>query len=246
MPARKYRLLVENPDVLPAEDVNSIRVRVRAQSNVNLASPGATVDGVSLSAGQEFWADAQSTGSQDGAYVWNGASTPATRSPKLPAGAHTADLLVLVAEGTDADRAFLVTNNPGSDVAGTDGLVTAGFITSGGTTSPGSSHTHGWSGDVPSAAEVALFTGTGFSTTGQVVTSTESMTVSLNQYAGCWLLAAAQPPCLIVSHPAVAAGVVAFTVYGAAPSTDVGTYKILRAPTPSGGNSGESSHTHTF
>ena len=42
MPDRKYRLLVENPDVLPAEDVNSIRVRVRAQSNVTLATPGAT------------------------------------------------------------------------------------------------------------------------------------------------------------------------------------------------------------
>jgi hypothetical protein len=246
MPARKYRLLVENPDVLPAEDVNSIRVRVRAQSNVTLATPGATIDGVSMVAGQEFWTDVQSTGSQDGAYVWNGASTPATRSLKLPAGAKAADMLVVVAEGTDADRAFLVTNNPGSDVVGTDGLVTAGFVTSGGTTSPGTSHTHAWTGTPPTAAEVDLVTGTGFSTSGQVVTSTESMTVDLNQYAGCWLLAAAQPPCLIVSHPAVAAAPVAFTVYGAAPTTDAGTYKILRAPTPGGGSSGESSHTHTF
>ena len=43
MPTRKYRLLVENPDALPAEDSNSIRVRVRAQSNVTLSATGAPV-----------------------------------------------------------------------------------------------------------------------------------------------------------------------------------------------------------
>ena len=125
MPARDYKLLVTNPDVLPAEDANSIRVRVRAQSSVTIATPGATIDGVTMSAGQEFWTDLQSTATQDGAYVWNGASTPATRSLKLPAGAACAGLTVIVQEGTDGDKTFLVTNNTGSDVAGTNGLTTA-------------------------------------------------------------------------------------------------------------------------
>lgn len=35
------------------------------------------------------------------------------------------------------------------------------------------------------------------------------------------------------------------TVYGLAPTTDAGTYKILRAPTPAGSNANESAHTHS-
>lgn len=125
MPARKYRLLVENPDVLPAEDVNSLRARVRAQSNVTIATPGASIDGVSMVAGQEFWTDLQSTGAEDGLYVWNGPATAATRSPKLPAGTACAGLLVSIEEGTDGNKLFLVVNNTGTDVVGTDGLTTA-------------------------------------------------------------------------------------------------------------------------
>lgn len=96
----------------------------------------------------------------------------------------------------------------------------------------------------PQAAETEAMSGTGFATAAQVVTTTESFTVSLNQYAGCWLLAQGLPPCLIESHPAAAAAPVAFTVFGAAPATAAVAFKVLRAPTLTGGAMGAPDFVH--
>lgn len=132
------------------------------------------------------------------------------------------------------------------DMVGEAGAVTDPQHDHGGATGAGASHNHAFTGTAPTSAVTNATTGTGFATVGQVVTTTENFTAAENQYADHWLITATQPPCLIVSHPAIAAAPVPFTVYGAAPTTDAGTYKILRAPTPAGGSSGESSHTHTF
>jgi hypothetical protein len=113
-----------------------------------------------------------------------------------------------------------------------------------GSSAAGSSHNHVFTGTAPTAAEVAAFTGTGFATAGQVVTTTDNQTMTLNQCAGMWLLSATQPPCWIVSNTAVAGAPAVLTVYGLAPTTDAGTYKIVKAPTPAGTNAAESSHTH--
>ena len=80
--------------------------RVSTQGNLNLASPGATIDGVTMTAGDRVLVRQQSTGSQNGIYVWNGAAVAATRS----ADANTADELeaacVTVEEGTDSGVTF--------------------------------------------------------------------------------------------------------------------------------------------
>lgn len=102
-------------------------VRVRAQGNVTIASPGATIDGVSMSSGDRFLADQQSTGAQDGIYVWNGAATPATRATDLAAAAHAAGTFLFVEEGTDADTGWVCTNDAGSDVVNTDALTLVKF-----------------------------------------------------------------------------------------------------------------------
>ena len=78
------------------------------------------------------------------------------------------------------------------------------------------------------------FSGTGFATAGQVVTTTDNQTMTLNQCANMWLITATQAPCLIVSNTAVSGAPAVLTVYGLAPTTDAGTYKILTAPTPAG------------
>lgn len=87
-------------------------------------------------------------------------------------------------------------------------------------------------GSAPTTAAASLVDGTGFTTSGQVVTTTATFTATANQYANCWLIAATQAPCLIVSHPAVSGAALALTVFGAAPTTSAGAFKILRAPTP--------------
>src|SRR5690242_734642 len=55
-------------------------VRVSTQGNIDLSSPGASVDGVALSNGDRFLARAQTDASENGVYIFNGAAVPATRS----------------------------------------------------------------------------------------------------------------------------------------------------------------------
>lgn len=77
-------------------------VRVKAQGNLNLAAPGATIDGISVSTGDRFLAASQSIASQNGIYVWTGAATPATRALDGNTFAELESAVVAVEEGTDA------------------------------------------------------------------------------------------------------------------------------------------------
>lgn len=88
-------------------------VRVASTANINLASPGASIDGVSLSAGERFLAKNQTTPSENGIYVWNGAAVAATRAPDADSSAEvTPGLSVPVEEGTaNADTVWLLTTN---------------------------------------------------------------------------------------------------------------------------------------
>lgn len=98
-------------------------VRVATTVDVNLASPGANLDGIAMAVGESFLATGQTTGSQNGIYVWNGATVAATRRVDADSNAEvTAGLTTVVEEGTQADRrAILATNNP--IVLGTTALV---------------------------------------------------------------------------------------------------------------------------
>lgn len=89
-------------------------VRVSSATNVNLAAPGATVDGVALSVGERFFPRGQTLGQENGIYVYQGAATPATRSTDADTSAKvTAGMVVVVEEGTAADTLWLLsTNNP--------------------------------------------------------------------------------------------------------------------------------------
>ena len=77
-------------------------VRVKTQGNVNLSAPGATIDGITMTSGDRVLVASQTTTSQNGIYVWNGASTPATRSLDASTFAELEAAVVVVEEGTDA------------------------------------------------------------------------------------------------------------------------------------------------
>jgi len=85
--------------------------RVLAAANVNLAAPGTTIDGVTMATGDVFAAFSQTTGSQNGLYVWNGSAVAATRIPELDVGTEFVGAAFLVREGTAADRQYIVTND---------------------------------------------------------------------------------------------------------------------------------------
>lgn len=81
-------------------------VRAASTANINLASPGAAIDGITMVSGDRFLAKDQSTGSQNGIYVWNGAATPATRALDANAAAELEAAVVTVEEGTNAGSTF--------------------------------------------------------------------------------------------------------------------------------------------
>ena len=94
-------------------------VRVATTANLNLSAPGASIDGISLSSGDRVLVKNQSTASENGIYVWNGASSTATRATDADSSSEvTAGMFVFVEEGTvGADQGFVLT---------TDGSITVG------------------------------------------------------------------------------------------------------------------------
>lgn len=80
--------------------------RVGSVANINLASPGANVDGVAMVAGDRFLAKDQTAPAENGIYVWNGAATPATRSADMNSAAEVEMAIVVVEEGTNAGAKF--------------------------------------------------------------------------------------------------------------------------------------------
>ncbi len=94
-------------------------VRVVAQGNVNLNAPGATIDGTTLAVDERFLAPRQNTGTENGIYLYKGASAPAVRSVDAStAGSILDGSMVAVGEGTDQGRQYIQTasgsGTPGS------------------------------------------------------------------------------------------------------------------------------------
>ena len=87
-------------------------VRAMASTNVNLASPGTSIGGVSLSNPSRVLLTGQSIGSQNGVYVWTGSGTPMNRATDMDASSEvTAGLAVYVSEGTGGNTAYILTTD---------------------------------------------------------------------------------------------------------------------------------------
>ena len=80
--------------------------RVATQSNLNLAAPGATVDGITMVSGDRMLVRTQTTTSQNGIYVWNGAASAATRSLDANTFPELEQAVTTVEEGTSAAATY--------------------------------------------------------------------------------------------------------------------------------------------
>lgn len=80
--------------------------RVSTQSNINLAAPGATIDGITMASQDRFLVRSQTTASQNGIYIWNGASSAATRALDASTFAELEQAVVTIEEGTNAGSSF--------------------------------------------------------------------------------------------------------------------------------------------
>lgn len=80
--------------------------KVLTTSNVNLAAPGATLDGQTMATGDRFVANGQTTGGEIGIYVYNGAAVPATRSLDANTAPELNNAVIGITAGASAGNTF--------------------------------------------------------------------------------------------------------------------------------------------
>lgn len=116
------------------------QVRVASTAAINLAAPGANIDGVAMVAGDRFLEKDNGTAANRGIYVWNGAAVPATRATDADSGTELkSGSTIAVSEGTaNADTIYMLTTD-GAITIGVTGLAfaqiagTTGFAKTGAT-----------------------------------------------------------------------------------------------------------------
>lgn len=80
--------------------------RVSTQGNLNLASPGASIDGIAMVANDRVLVRAQTAGAENGIYIWNGAAVAMTRALDMNVAAEVEQAIVTVEEGTNAGSSY--------------------------------------------------------------------------------------------------------------------------------------------
>lgn len=80
--------------------------RVSTQGNLNLASPGSTLDGVTMASGDRVLVRQQTSAAENGIYIWNGAATPMTRALDMSTAAEFESAVTTVEEGTNAGVSY--------------------------------------------------------------------------------------------------------------------------------------------
>jgi hypothetical protein len=122
--------------------------RVGTQSNLNLSSPGSTIDGITMASQDRVLVRNQSTQTQNGIYVWNGSAVAMTRSLDASTFAELEQAVITVEEGTDAGTTWRQTQ-----VNGTIDSSNVLF-TSFGASSPAASETTAGIAEIATQAEV--------------------------------------------------------------------------------------------
>jgi hypothetical protein len=122
--------------------------RVGTQSNINLSSPGATIDGITMASQDRVLVRNQSTQSQNGIYVWNGSAVAMTRSLDASTFAELEQAIITVEEGTDAGTTWRQTQING--VIDTNNVIFTSFATA----APAASETTAGIAELATQAEV--------------------------------------------------------------------------------------------
>jgi len=126
-------MVIINPAEVQAQlDVRDHKDSVRAATTAagTLASDfenGDTVDGVVLATDDRVLLKNQASGIENGIYTVNASGAP-TRASDFDTGAAVASSVIAIEEGTiNAEKAYIVSSNSGSDVVGTDALAFVQF-----------------------------------------------------------------------------------------------------------------------
>lgn len=109
---------VGSSDAVRKQDLDSavaglrdkVSCRVSTQGNINLASPGAAIDGITLAANDRVLVRQQTAGSENGIYVWNGAAAAMTRALLADTAEELEQALTTIEEGTNAGTTWRQTS----------------------------------------------------------------------------------------------------------------------------------------
>jgi hypothetical protein len=96
--------------------------RVSTQTNIDLANPGATIDGITMVAGERVLVRHQTIDAENGVYVWNGSAVALTRATDADTTIELAQAVIEVKEGTNAGFTFRQTELP-LNTLGTDSII---------------------------------------------------------------------------------------------------------------------------
>lgn len=121
--------------------------RVATQANLNLASPGATIDGVTMVSQDRVLVRAQTDAAFSGIYIWNGASSAMTRSLDASTFDELEQAVTSVEEGTSVGTTYRQTA-----VNGTLGTTTVTWAVFG-TSAPAASETTSGTAELATQAE---------------------------------------------------------------------------------------------
>ena len=100
-------------------------VRVASVANVTVSAPGASLDGIALTSGDRILLRNQTTQTENGIYIFNGAATPATRAIDANTFDELESAIVTVDEGTNAGTTWRQTQVNG--VLGTNNVIFTSF-----------------------------------------------------------------------------------------------------------------------
>lgn len=109
--------------------------RVATTANLTLSGPGATIDGITMATNDRVLVKDQTTQSQNGLYLWNGAAVAMTRTADASTFAELEQAVVTVEEGTSAGSTFRQTQVNGT--IDTNNVLWSAF----GTSAPAASET---------------------------------------------------------------------------------------------------------
>jgi len=144
-------------------------VRAATATNVNITTPGTTIDGLTAAVGELFWLYGQTVTTQNGPYVFNGSAAAMTRTLNWDTDAEASlGSYWIVQAGTSADR-FLILSN---DTAITLGSSTATVVF----TSASTAYTAG-NGLVLTGADFNVGAGAGILVTADAVAIDTSVVV---------------------------------------------------------------------
>lgn len=97
--------------------------RVASVVNVTIASPGATIDGVTMATSDRVLLKNQTSQPENGIYIFNGSGTPMTRAADASTFDELENAVVMIDEGTNAGVRYRQTQVNG--VIGTNNVVWA-------------------------------------------------------------------------------------------------------------------------